>query len=300
MEAVDDLAELLERIDRCLRIRQVDIAAGAALLNQFYFAPPAAMMQRIGAAAPGSLHSYYLQMAEIYAPIANRVHSLDLEGHDTLSPGEPWPFNQAPVQAGYWLTAYGYTMAQMALEKGARVLEVGFGAGGLTEQMIRSGLSVTGVEVRESNCQMLRDRALRLGHPVTVLKGDIADLPLDGPYDAIVFFESFHHMSAPTSVLARLTRQLAPDGMLVFAAEPIQPAGPLIPLPWGFRMDGASLGALREVGWVEFGFQEDFFHRMLADTGFAAERRFIPGITHCDVWIGRRAGPAQLELRSSR
>ena len=55
-------------------------------------------------------------------------------------------------------------------------------------------------------------------------------------------------MPAPKELLMHLKKFLTPGGVFAFGAEPIQPASPLIPFPWGFRMNGGSLGAIRERG----------------------------------------------------
>ena len=53
-------------------------------------------------------------------------------------------------------------------------------------------------------------------------------------------------------------------------------------------MNGGSLSALRDVGWVEFGFQQAFFESMLHNLGFDTKRHVLQGYNHCDVWIAQR------------
>jgi hypothetical protein len=52
-----------------------------------------------------------------------------------------------------------------------------------------------------------------------------------------------------------------------FAAEPILEA---FPVPWGVRVDGESLWAIRQNGWLELGFQESYFVRTLLRLGWLA------------------------------
>lgn len=35
------------------------------------------------------------------------------------------------------------------------------------------------------------------------------------------------------------------------------------PIPWGFRLDGEPLWAIRRNGWCEFGFQEKHFRDLM-------------------------------------
>jgi SAM-dependent methyltransferase len=185
--------------------------------------------------------------------------------------------------------AYGYFVHCLDLPAGARVLEIGFGAGGLTELLVRSGLDVTAVELRESNCETLRQRVGAFQGQVTCIKADsVARFDYPDKYDAIIFYEAFHHMPAPLDLLRHLKNYLTPTGLFAFGAEPIQPPSVFIPFPWGLRMDGGSLGAIRDVGWVEFGFHEDFFIEMLSEIGNSVTRSRLPGYTHCDVWIARQ------------
>jgi len=290
MECIRDLDVLIARIDAGLVTRKTDIAAGAAILDGFYFEPDDQTKEEINRHPFGSPENYEAQMRLIYEPIAGHTHALEMEGLDTplASADCPFPFDLSPYDVGYWTMSYGYMLKCMALPAGARVLEIGSGPGGLTEVLCRARLAVTVVEPRQSNCDYIKKRVTLFGHDVETISENIETVEFDQPFDAIVFYESFHHMPSPHWLLKRLSKHLKPGGMFVFGAEPIQPAGPLIPFPWGFRMNGASLSAIRDVGWVEFGFQEPYFRTMLSSVGFGVEQSKVGGFAHCDVWIARR------------
>ncbi|MFN3836794.1 MAG: class I SAM-dependent methyltransferase [Brevundimonas sp.] len=292
MEAIGDVRTLISRIDDGLKVRKTDLQAGSAALDRFYYDPCAELKAEIARHPFGSGASFEAQMRLIYEPIAGHAHSVAMEGLDTPASAANYafPFSLAPSDAGYWTMAYGFMLQSMKLPVGARVLEIGSGAGGLTEVLCRAGLSVTAVEPRSSNCSFVRDRVAIFGHDLETISESIDDIELDRHFDAIIFYESFHHMPAPKRLLGRLAKCLAPDGIFAFGAEPIQKPGPLIPFPWGFRMNGASLSAIRDVGWVEFGFQETYFRDMLSSLGFTVGQTRLEGFPHCDVWIARRAG----------
>lgn len=62
---------------------------------------------------------------------------------------------------------------------------------------------------------------------------------------------------------------VADGGKLVFGAEPISDA---LPAPWCLRLDGESLWQIRRRGWLELGFQEQYFTGTLQRFGWTAER----------------------------
>ena len=52
--------------------------------------------------------------------------------------------------------------------------------------------------------------------------------------------------------------------MLILAGEPVFMD---FPKPWGLRLDGPALYDIRRSGWLELGFQEEFFQTLMARTG---------------------------------
>src|SRR5690606_32555575 len=93
------------------------------------------------------------------------------------------------------------------------------------------------------------------------------------PVDAVLFFESLHHCLPHAALLARAKEWLKPGGKLVLAAEPILPAEtPILPYPWGPRLDGEALRAIRRFGWMELGFTEAYLFALLERLGWTWER----------------------------
>jgi hypothetical protein len=76
----------------------------------------------------------------------------------------------------------------------------------------------------------------------------------------VLFFESFHHCADHNLLLEKIERVLKPGGKIVFGAEPITKD---FPLPWGLRMDGQSLWAIRKNGWLELGFNRNYFTKAI-------------------------------------
>ena len=287
MEPIHEIDLLIGKIDRGLEMRRNGNVSAAEFFDSFYFVPSQSVDREIRASEPGSEECFEAQMRLIYEPIAGHKHQISMEGLEipSLERCRPFPFGLAPRDAGYWTMAYGFLLNTLNLPRGARVLEIGFGPGGLTELLVRAGLSLTALDVQESNCIQFTQRMVRMAEAAEVICCDAKDVSYHNEFDAIIFYEAFHHMPAPRSLLKKLKPFLKKGGIFVFGAEPIQPPGPLIPYPWGFRMNGGSLGAIRDVGWVEFGFQSDFFVYLLADLGFDVSRQFLSGYNHCDVWV---------------
>jgi hypothetical protein len=107
------------------------------------------------------------------------------------------------------------------------------------------------------------------------------------PYDAAIFYESFHHCADHRAMLGRLHDLVRPDGLVVFAAEPVAPMA----YPWGPRLDGYSLWSTRVHGWLELGFDPAYFHQALTHTGWQARRVRARQLSPlADLWLARAAG----------
>jgi SAM-dependent methyltransferase len=106
------------------------------------------------------------------------------------------------------------------------------------------------------------------------------------PFDAAVFFESFHHCADHIALLRRLHDIVRPGGIVLFAAEPIQK----LDYPWGPRLDGLSVWSSRTHGWLELGFDNAYFDRALARTGWTGRRhRLRAGADETDVIVASAA-----------
>jgi SAM-dependent methyltransferase len=105
--------------------------------------------------------------------------------------------------------------------EGRTVVDVGCGIGALVRTLTRKGAHAIGVEVQTA--QLERARAAEPAGDEEYLEGVGEDLPLaDASADAVVFFQSLHHVPAAhmRDALAEAARVVRPDG-LVLVAEPI-------------------------------------------------------------------------------
>ena len=110
---------------------------------------------------------------------------------------------------------------EMLDPRGAKVIDVGCGAGKMTRLLTEMGATVIGIDPGER--QLVRARAASVIGNETFIEGVAEDLPFeDQSTDIALFFNSFHHIpedSFQASIL-EAHRVLRPGGKLYFA-EPI-------------------------------------------------------------------------------
>jgi SAM-dependent methyltransferase len=178
--------------------------------------------------------------------------------------------------------AIAFLLGKLGLPKGARIVEFGPGWGNTTLELARLGFDVTAVDIEPSFCEVIRQRALHHAVDVRVVEDNFFWAEnVTEPYDAAIFFECFHHCDDHIRLLRALRRAVKPNGQVYFASEPIFPA---YPVPWGVRMDGEALWAIRNFGWLELGFDEAYFREALARTGWAGLRHVSLDLPWASVW----------------
>ena len=206
----------------------------------------------------------------------------------------PFPYQTGSLAlVGRDLVARGHLLACLAeslppQERPRRVVEFGPGWGNLTRDLVATGLDVTAVELDEKFCRLIDHRCQGPGR-LSVTQGDMLGFATEEPFDAAVFFESFHHCADHVAMLRRLHDIVRPDGVVVFASEPIQN----LDYAWGPRLDGLSVWSSRTYGWLELGFDCVYFDSVLARTGWAARRfRLGVGASETDVLVAHAAPAA--------
>jgi SAM-dependent methyltransferase len=108
-----------------------------------------------------------------------------------------------------------------ALRTGGPLLELGCGTGRALIPLAQKGYRVTGVDLSPEMLRLAGDkaRAARVTKRVTLIQGDYADAPLEGPYAfAFVLMNTFLHLLTMQDQLRALDHwrtHLAPSGLLL-------------------------------------------------------------------------------------
>jgi len=98
---------------------------------------------------------------------------------------------------------------------GKTALDVGCGAGLLTEPLARLGATVTGIDATPGVIDVARDHASAMGLAIDYRAGDIQELA--GHFDLITCMEVIEHVADPALFVKALARRLAPGGLLVLS-----------------------------------------------------------------------------------
>jgi len=183
----------------------------------------------------------------------------------------PVPYSNGSSEAiGDMLMAIGHVIRVMGLKPNSSILEFGFGWGNTTVQLAMSGYQVMGIDIAPNFVEMVRRRTRALDLEVDLRVGSFFDAEtIDQQFDAVLFFECFHHCDDHIRLLKALPRVLKPGGKLVLAGETINNA---LPYPWGVNPDSQAIYCIRQFGWLELSFRENYILDLLDRLGWIVEK----------------------------
>jgi 2-polyprenyl-3-methyl-5-hydroxy-6-metoxy-1,4-benzoquinol methylase len=283
-----EIITTLEALDQKLRALDDAAAVSDSELRRA-FATFRMELPTIIAADPDSADYASAQFA-LYEKIAGRGYTTDNE-KTQFDPGlmaaKPFPYlNNNWEVTGDQLIAIGWIFKCLKLPSGASILEFGPGWGNTTIALARNGYEVTAIEIEENFVNLIREQAQRVPVKVDIRQGDFLDAAkLGRKFDGVLFFECFHHCGRHNDLLDLMDELVAHGGKVAFAAEPITDD---FPLPWGLRLDGQSLWAVRRNGWLELGFTESYFIRSLMRRGWLVTKHVLAWCPLAVIYIAKR------------
>jgi 2-polyprenyl-3-methyl-5-hydroxy-6-metoxy-1,4-benzoquinol methylase len=233
---------------------------------------------------------YYRKQFALYERLTGKKYSSDNEEsifHVEDAERRPFPFyTGSPGTVGNHLIAIGHLIKTMNLHEGSSILEFGPGWGNTTIFLARMGYKVTAVDIENRFVKLIEKRARNKQLEVESLMGDFQFVhKTSRKWDAVLFFECFHHCADHRHLIEGLDRVLSPGGKIIFAAEPITDD---FPIPWGFRLDGESLWAIRNFGWCELGFQESYFRDLMNKNGWSLAKHVCTETPWGTIFIAER------------
>lgn len=224
---------------------------------------------------------YKQQQLELYKSISNRTYSSENEKSEFYSIEalkKPYPYNtDDPKLIAHTLSSIANIISSMQLDVGGKVLEFGPGWGNLTIQLALTGYDVTAIDIEKNFLDLIRKRLKQVSCTARIIHGDFLDVQkLDNEYfDVIIFQNCFHHCFNFHQLIERIRNVMKLNSKLIFAYEPISNE---FLYPWGLRMDGESVYQIRNNGWMELGFKNEYFYKLMDKNGYVPSDSLYPEI----------------------
>ena len=260
----------------------VNPAAGAAQGAQADAgAPAAAEPAAPPSAAAGPMHRRFLKDNPIayQKAVAAAEAYVDILEQD----GDKWwlyqkPFDQRNHNQQYFRLMYDVLniLQAMDIKPGGRVLEIGSGPGWVTEILLALGFAVDALEPAADMVSVARERvAAAAAHyrlpgelPVRFHQTTVEDMAFDeGEFDAILYFDSLHHIHDEHDAMAKSFRYLKPGGCLGVVEGAWHP---------DFKeLEAGLMAEMEKYGTLENPFSVEYLDQLLDQAGFIEVQRYV-------------------------
>ncbi len=199
------------------------------------------------------------------------------EPYQFFGPGYSAPFNPGNTEFSLYLISLFGSVARLLDVKrtnsqNAVVIDSGCGYSWTTEWLAKSGVEVIGVDITRTYLEIARARIGESSPHLVV--GDVERLPIrDECAEAVLAFESFHHLPDRAAAMASYARALREGGVAVLA----EPGG-------AHEEAEVSKDAMQKFGILEKGMELEDVEDYIAGTPFAPpERRYVLHVSGTDL-----------------
>ncbi len=184
---------------------------------------------------------------------------------DFFAPGSLAPFNPGSQHHSIYLIRLFSFCASMLQEAGAKVvLDTGCGYAWTTEWLMRLGFEPIGIDINRAYMDVGRARA-RTFVPY-LLVADTENLPIrSASIDAVLGFDSFHHIPNRQAAMAQFDRVLTQSGRVVLG----EPNG-------AHEADAVSQMVMDKYGILERGMELEDVLQYVSGTGLTNVQQIIP------------------------
>jgi 2-polyprenyl-3-methyl-5-hydroxy-6-metoxy-1,4-benzoquinol methylase len=267
-----DVDGIQGELARCAAAREISEAAFHEALRSFWVKLPSPP-------ADAWSDAYRQHWFSVYESLTGSKYHLSREGssYDVENLiGKPFPYSTESYQiVGEHYLRIGSLIRAMALPPGASILEMGAGWGNTSLALAQMGYRVTTLDIEDRHVQLLKARAAQIQVPLTALQGDFFSVrSLSESFDAVLFYEAFHHCDDHLALLEALPPVIAPGGKLVLACETVNE---LLPYEWGLNPNGEAIWQIVNNGWFELAFRESYVLRTLGDKRWRTRRFDVEG-----------------------
>lgn len=113
-------------------------------------------------------------------------------------------------------------IGELALPQGARVLEVGCGAGLMTIELVRRGYVVDGVDSSEAMVERALQNAARsdAGDQINIFRGDVRSLPFEeGSFSLVLAIGVIPWLDSPDAAVREMAHLTRPGGYVILTSD---------------------------------------------------------------------------------
>lgn len=166
-------------------------------------------------------------MTDAHAPPGVNADPEEIARYEALArtwwdeAGPMWPLHRlnalrVPYILGHACRHFGRDPGAERPLEGLRVLDVGCGAGILSESIARLGACVTGIDVAGRSVAIARDHAAAQGLTIEYLRGSVESLDAR-PYDLVLNMEVVEHVPDLSAFMTEASRRVRPGGLTVLS-----------------------------------------------------------------------------------